>query len=89
MLRMTPFAAPSEADVSSGTSCAGRQPSQPGRHIGAFGAITPAARAARSSSSRTLRWVPLGSAHLHRSSLIEGRHHTPNRGTFAVSVAVS
>ena len=56
--------------VSSGTAYAGCQSFQPPFHTGAFGGIMPDASAARSSSSRTSRCCPAGSAQRHATSLL-------------------
>jgi hypothetical protein len=53
MLGTTPFAADSALEINSGTSVAGRHSFHPERHTGVFGARTPLASAARSSSVRT------------------------------------
>jgi hypothetical protein len=50
---------------SSGTSCAGFHSFQPRVHTGAFAGMTPRASATRSSSSRTSRCWPAGSAQRH------------------------
>jgi putative ABC transport system ATP-binding protein len=68
MLGTTPFALDRALVVSSGTSWAGFHSFHPAFHTGVFGAITPAARAARSSSVRTSLCCPSGSAQRHSLS---------------------
>jgi hypothetical protein len=53
MFGTMPLADASALEVSSGTSYAGFHSVQPARHTGVFGAMTPPASAARSSSVRT------------------------------------
>jgi hypothetical protein len=67
MFITTPFAEAIDVLASSGTSCAGCHVAHPGFQTGVFGAMRPLASPARSSSSRTRRCWPFGSAHRHIS----------------------
>src|SRR4051812_46567191 len=73
MFGTTPFAADTALVESSGTSCAGCHCAHPSSQPGVLGAMRPLEIEARSSSSRTVRCWPFGSAHRHMSLLIGRR----------------